>query len=337
MTFRQNKSIQIVFLVVCAMFSGPNSKPGAAAYAAAPHLIKSKVRELSAPTEATSLETASFGVTGLGVFASRLLVLPARNLGLIIDVAFHAGKATRLETFGPLSSQQRLSVVKDPVDWDLVGADLSGGRILLFEAITSSMIEADPSTGKETFRRSVPWDLIKPPADRGGEATHPETAALRLAFKRAWLATSGLHIAGMARMPAAWHAGDQVNYLLATRMIGFPLVQMACSAAEPSSCMIVRKCNLEGAHDLQPSDITGIGVVASQRLVVVGERQNKRLASFHFSSCFHLPRVATYALPTQLKTLTNLTIDAEERLWLTTARPDDYLNASVYFWSKGAW
>ena len=337
MIFRQKSPLQIIFLASCAVFSGLHSWQGGVASAAAPGQAKVTERVLSAPTEATSLETASLAVTGLGVFPSRLLVLPARNPGLIFDLAFHAGKTTRLESFGPLVSQQRLNVVQDPADWDLVGADLSGGRILLFEAITSSMIEADPSTGKETFRRSVPWDLIKPPADRGGEATHPETAALRQAFKRAWLATSGLRISGMARMPAAWHAGAQVNYLLATRIAGFPLVQMACNEAEPSSCMIVRKCNLEGAQDLQPSDITGIGVVASQRLVVVGERQTKRLASFKFSSCFHLPRVATYVLPAQLKTLTNLTIDAEERLWLTTARPDDYLNASVYFWSKGAW
>ena len=295
------------------------------------------VRELAAPTEATSLETATLAVTGLGVFNSRLLILPSRNPGVVIDASFQAGKTTRLETFGPLSSQQRRTVAKDPADWDLVGADLLASRLLLLEGITSTLIEAEPNSGKELLRRTVPWDLIKPPADRGGEATQPETAALRQAFKRAWLATTGLHIVGMARMPAAWQPGTKVHYLLATRVKGFPLVQMGCDAAEPSSCMIERQCHLEGAGDLQTDDITGLGIVAAERLVIVGERRQKRLASFHYTSCYHVPRVATYALPAQLKTLTNVTVDASGRLWLTTAQPDDYLNASVYFWSKGTW
>jgi hypothetical protein len=276
-------------------------------------------------------------VTGLGVFNSRLLILPSRNPGVVIDASFQAGKTTRLETFGPLSSQQRRTVAKDPADWDLVGADLLASRLLLLEGITSTLIEAEPNSGKELLRRTVPWDLIKPPADRGGEATQPETAALRQAFKRAWLATTGLHIVGMARMPAAWQPGTKVHYLLATRVKGFPLVQMGCDAAEPSSCMIERQCHLEGAGDLQTDDITGLGIVAAERLVIVGERRQKRLASFHYTSCYHVPRVATYALPAQLKTLTNVTVDASGRLWLTTAQPDDYLNASVYFWSKGSW
>jgi hypothetical protein len=32
-----------------------------------------------------------------------------------------------------------------------------------------------------------------------------------------------------------------------------------------------------------------------------------------------------------------VTIDPVRRLWLTTALPDDDLNASAYFWSKGTW
>ena len=337
MIFAQKQRLCVLMLGVCTWMLADRASLGAAASVVPTPSSGGTVRELAAPTEATSLETATLAVTGLGVFDSRLLILPSRNPGVVIDASFQAGKTTRLETFGPLSSQQRRTVAKDPADWDLVGADLLTSRLLLLEGITSTLIEAEPSSGKELLRRTVPWDLIKPPADRGGEATHPETVALRQAFKRAWLATTGLHIVGMARMPAAWQPGTKVHYLLATRVKGFPLVQMACEAAEPSSCMIVRQCHLEGAGDLQAEDITGLGIAAAERLVVIGERQQKRLASFHFSSCYHVPRVATYALPAQMKTLTNVTVDASGRLWLTTARPDDYLNASVYFWSKGTW
>ena len=38
---------------------------------------------------------------------------------------------------------------------------------------TLTVHEGDPKTLKSIMRRTVPWDLIVPPRDRGGEATGP--------------------------------------------------------------------------------------------------------------------------------------------------------------------
>ncbi len=223
-------------------------------------------------------------------------------------------------------------------DWRGMAVTADGERALLLDGFEVVLHEASPQAMQWVLSRTPPWDRIRPPRDRGGEATSGETAELRAAFKRAFLATPGLKAAGIAPLPAAWNERKGVtSYLLALRVAKFPLVLMECSVSEPSACQIVRQCLLEGAQDLAPEAVTGIAVSAARRLVLIGDGKGRRLVGFKFTSCLHVARERDYALPKQLKELTNIVVDTRDRLWVTTGRPDDYLKASVYVWPKALW
>jgi hypothetical protein len=72
-------------------------------------------------------------------------------------------------------------------------------------------------------------------------------------------------------------------------------------------------------------------------LIVLADGEHQRLFGFKFDSCYNVPKQAEWQLPIKLKPLTNLYIDAADRLWVTTVTRDDYRNASVFYWPTAAW
>lgn len=326
--------------------------------------------ELPFPPEAHSLETLERSVTAVYAGADRLLVLPFRkNFGLFVPfraAELHAKSAsasahakgqvsspiTRASVFGQLTDGQRLPILADQdlaPDWRGVDEILPeatdahlhpAAKLLLVGGEDFMLVEADASTLKEITRRVVPRDLIKPARDPRGEPTAPVIASLRRSFSKAWGATPGIRVAGLARIPISWKLGhDKRRYLAALRVPKYPLVMVECDLVEPSSCLIARHCNLEGAADLEPISISGIGLSQQdgKRLAVIGDARQHRLHIFNFQSCYHVPRIATLKLPARLRPPTNIHVDQSNGLWITTRRPDDYLNASLYFWPRDAW
>jgi hypothetical protein len=109
---------------------------------------------------------------------------------------------------------------------------------------------------------------------------------------------------------------------------------------EPSACVVARACNVAGLGDLRSEDMVGAGAIErdGKRLVLIGDASRKTLVSFAYDSCFHVARAKyEWVLPARLKEVTNFSVDAEGGLWVGTAAPDDYLNASVYVWRAGSW
>ena len=240
--------------------------------------------------------------------------------------------------FGELNNQSRRYLSPATDSLDLVAADWGKDRILLFDGTSVTIHEIATADFKEVTRRSMPWDLIKPPADRGGEPTRAETAALRARFKIQWLKVPGRKLVGVAPLPLALSKGRHHVYLAATKVAGFPLVEIACGDAEaPSACMITRHCSLDGATELTPSNIAGIAVSEARRMVLVGDARRQLLVGFRYDSCMQVAKVKEYKLPAKLKTVSNLFVDKKDRLWVTTRSPDDYRNASVFFWPPDAW
>lgn len=297
-----------------------------------------EVKVLSFPPEAQTLETLSRSVTALYLDGERLITMPEGQRFAMVS-SFKPQGENREKAFGPLTSTQRLQVVKEesPIpDWR--GIALNEDRILFLDGSEFSWIEAENKGMSEVLRRSIPWDRIRPPRDSRGEPTTIETKQLRLQIKKAWDRVLGLKATGVAAIPASWvGTKGKHTYAIALRIKEFQLVIMECSSKEPSSCMLARQCYLEGVPDLTAEAIAGIGVSTKQKLILIGDRKARMIHIFRFDSCFHVPRVRQLHLPDKIKELNNIHVDHEDRLWLSTKSPDDYLNASVYYWPSHQW
>lgn len=293
-------------------------------------------RQLPFPEPTQALETLSRSVSAVGVDGDRLVVMPREGAYAIVT-PFRPGATTREGVFGKITDSLRQEIGKDDGPFGWAGVYFPAGRVMFLDGLNLALIEADAKTFKEIVRRSIPWDMIAPPRDRGGEATGPETSALRATFRRAFQATPGQKFAGMAPLPDSWKTGKKKQYLAATRIKGFPLVLVECEADEASSCVVARQCYLEGASDLPADQIAGIAINEAKRQVLIGDRKAMKLLGFKFHSCYHVTRRGDLQIPDKIRTLTNIAIDKDERLFLTTEIPDDYHNGSLFFWPKAAW
>lgn len=295
-------------------------------------------RMLPFPDEAHSAELLSRSIMALYQGAGKLLAMP-EGKGFAVVTSFDPGGTTTEKVFGSLTGMQRLTVVKEDLpspNWR--GIDLLPDRALFFDGAALAWTESDPKSLTEILRRSVPWDTIRPPRDPRGEPTAPETKALQATFKRAWTQALDLKASGIARLPPSWvKAGTKRVYAVALRLKGFPLALMECNEAEPSLCQLTRQCYVEGASDLTPGAVTGVAVSHKRKLILIGDQKNHMIHVLRFDSCYHLPRVKRMALPDRLKALNNLFVDEDDRLWVSTAAPDDYNNASAYYWSSAMW
>lgn len=317
------------------------ASPGVAA-GKAKNVPPAKAPELALAPEERTLETLSRGLAAVGVAAGQFVALSSESGAerqAIVGTFDPSGK-TRVATFGKLTDQTRREIFKDgevPYQLDWRAVDLTTTRPLFLDGESLTLHEADPKTFASIMRRSIPWDLAKPPRDTGGEPTTPETELLRGQFKAAFRATLGVKAAGMAPVPPSWGSAKKRNYLMALRVKGFPLALVECDPDESSSCILTRHCRVEGAGDLAPEAIAGVGVRAKDRVVVLGDAKGHRLVYFKFHSCLHVSRRGERGIPGEIKDLSNVMVDADARLWLTTKRPDDYQNASLFYWPAGAW
>jgi hypothetical protein len=327
---------------VCALKSGWLSEARvitaiASIFCATQPCHGAEIKNLSEPPEQQSLESIAPNLSGLFVGQDVLLLVPDSQ-SFFVTAPYRPDATSHVQMFGDLNNQSRRYLPAGADDVDLVAAEWSKDRILLFDGTAATVHEIATVDFKEVTKRSMPWDLIKPPADRGGEPTRVETAALRSRFKMQWLKTLGRKLAGVAPLPLSLSKGRHHVYLAATRIAGFPLVEITCGDGEaPSACMITRQCSLDGASGLTASSISGIAVSEARRMVLIGDALRQKLVGFRYDSCLQVAKVKDYKLPPKLKTVSNLFIDKKDRLWVTTRSPDDYRNANVFFWAPASW
>lgn len=292
-------------------------------------------RELPFPEERASVETVERTIQGVARAADSVFIFP-KNPALVLKAAFAVDGQDRGARFGKLEAQERLTISHaDGAAWR--GLDRIEGRYVLFDGGRLSVVELDDKSFKPIVERSIPWDLIRPPADRGGEATRSETAEAQAAFKRRFLAAPSPKLAGIARVPDSWKIakGKRMGnvYLAATRIEGFPLLQLECRADEASQCMVARFCKLGTPLGIPAEAVAGIGLDEKRRLIVFGDTTAHGFVAYEWRSCFHSPRVkSAWRLPGKVKSLAGFAVDAEGRLWVASDVADDYLNASVYVW-----
>lgn len=247
------------------------------------------------------------------------------------------GKKTREERFGQITDSKRIKLPSILKGSTLVGGVVHNNLLLMLDGVNFRSVVYEYKSGQINSVRSIPWDLIKPARDRGGEPTTPEISKLRKKFYRNVMKTLGLKFSGISKAPESWFPGKRLYFLLASRVPEFPLVAMSCLKDNPSVCQMDRSCFLEGAKGLLPKGISGIAVRKKTREVFIGDRLNHKILKFRFKSCFHVQKTGELILPAKIKELSTITIDEKDRLWVVTQKPDDYFNASVFVWGADGW
>jgi hypothetical protein len=283
------------------------------------------------PAEIQSIETASRSVSGVTLAGDQLIILTSTK-DFLIRLPFT--KENRNSAWGSLENQMRIKPHKEIVDFR--GAHNLETKLLLLDGTKFELHLVDVKRKQHIMSASPSWDLIRPARDSRGEATAPEVSELRRRFATNFPKANSPRFTGLAALPNGWHKTRQgkTQYLLISRIKDFPLTILECDEEEPASCMLTRNCYLEGAAGLKVDARFGIGISVKRRLVVLGDAEANKLWVFKFSSCFHIPKTKTITIPEKIFTMTNLHIDSEDRLWLTTDKPDNYNNSSLYYWDS---
>lgn len=293
-----------------------------------------KVVLLPMPSRDESIETLEPNIQGMTRKGDRLILLP-KDRPLLIQNPYHADGKTRDARFGALTQMKRFDLPKEILKIDPIGAAILGKTILVFDRDQLSLVSL---TANFEFiaQRSLPWDTVRPPADRKGEPTAIEVSRMQAKFKAAFV-HSHQKIAGMAEVPTNWLPGASGfhRFLLATEMRDFPIVTMECREDAPSECALRRACFVSGGGPI--TDVRGIAVDVKRRLIVLGDAANHRLLVYNFSSCFNISYERQLVLPARIKALGGVYIDEDEQLWVSSPESDDYNNASVYVWPYLAW
>lgn len=294
---------------------------------------------LPAPVATQSAETIERHVIAIGRINSGLL-LGTQHERFIFTTPFNPDQTTREGVFGKMVDSKRTTISdKETFDWRAF-FPLSGkheNRVLALDGTRLAFIELDAKNFSEIARRGMPADHIKPPRDRSGEPTTAETKEFRAEFSNAMRKLSGTIVTGAARIPDDWMRNGRTNYLMHSRLPRFPLLLATCSRNEPSQCIVERGCNLEGYKGTPTEQLAGIAIKAEKREVVLGDPIARKLHVLKFDSCFHVPYRSSIGLPDSLKKLTNIFVDEDGRLFVSTDQPDDYLNASLFYWRKDQW
>lgn len=185
-------------------------------------------------------------------------------------------------------------------------------------------------------------DLIRPPGDPRGEPTRSEVAEQRRSFLKAFAKVQQEPdlFAGLAPLPSFWKDRDGSQFLLLLRVPGTPLMTIRCQGKNRNSCQAMRACFVHGLPSHLVEELYGLAVDPVRRELLIGSPGEMRIMRFKAPSCFHVAHLKDeddIALPEQLKDLSNLFVDADRNLWLTTWRPDLYKSASLFRFDPNAW
>ena len=254
----------------------------------------------------------------------------------IVTTPFAAGR-TRTERFGKITDSKRHDAYQDGRDDPAVrGAVVAGNRLLVMNAKRLTMISVFIKDMKETIRRTIPIDLIRPPRDRVGEAPEFEVKEYRAKIKREFAKSDRLPFAGMAALPDAWRKTKN-ELLVLSRMPSFPLIILGCDPDEPSQCKATRGCFTHFPAGVKPQDLRGVATYGKNKWVLVGDPSKRQIHILKYNSCHDVRATRSLKLPDKLKNLRNLWVSESGDLFVVTDEPDWYHNASLYTWPEAVW
>lgn len=294
-----------------------------------PSVLFAKSKELEYPSINQSLETLETALSGVIVEQGKLYLLPYRK-HFYIETPFLGEFGTRESTFGKLSDSKRIKFKElenfGPWQGGFIKKDLLtflDGNMIGFNEINEEF--------KTAIFRGIIYDRIRPPVDHGGNAPEFEVKEFTTNFLHKLRNTKGQKFTGIAVSPS------DNELLLQSRIKNFPLLLLSCDANKVAQCTIKDKCNLFGFDHKRSAFLTGIGFSKKEKIVAIALSDNNEIELYKFQNCYNSKKIASLKLPSKLKTISSLTIDENDRLWVTTTFRDDYNNASLYYWKKEQW
>lgn len=284
------------------------------------------------PTVLRAVHGISLGPDGLYIFGA--------GLSDYVRMPFQPEGKTRVARFGEYTQSERLKVpeTKYPGEWRGILFDQDSKRIL-WDATMLQMVQFVPE--KEKIRviqqTTVPVDMLRPPADRMGEPTAQETVKARAKFKSAYRKIFGLKYTGLTALPSGWMAGKKKNYLMSTRIEGFPLTVLGCDQQDSLTCTMERYCYLEGGPKIGAQDVSGVGVSPKGKIVLVGDAGRHQVHAYRWESCFNVRYIKSLSVPPMVQKLTSLQVDEADNLWLSTGKWENKFDSNLYYWEPSSW
>lgn len=292
--------------------------------------------ELSEPDELHSVMPTQQLISGIHVGKDQIWIFPSKQT-YMIGLPFKPDAKKRSEKFGRVEEQIRIPLVSQGTmpDWRGMFGDQEQQIVWGSESLQLLVLrKKDLGIVRST---SVPLDLLKPALDRGGEATKVEISRLRKSFHSAFIKKSGSRFTGVTEIPATWEKSQERNFLVASTVEGFSLMLMVCAKDDAASCVVTRKCILNGASASLNSHAAGLGVDLERREILIGNEKNNSIEIFKFKSCGDVRHISNLSLPKRMSKIGGLTIDDNARLWVTTGIFDSPFDANIFYWEKKRW
>jgi hypothetical protein len=292
--------------------------------------------ELPIPDENHAAITVERSLSGVFVDEDNAIIFSGTSPDMV-KIPLNLEGKNREEKFGKLTDQKRvpLTDAKYPGKWR--GVFTADERVIAWDASMLQLLLLRSKDFKTISSATVPADLLRPAADRGGEPTHKEIERSRNKFRDASKKIFGIKFTGVMEIPEKWEKGSGRNYVVSSRISEFPLMIMNCRGDDPGTCMITRSCFLEGGPKIQSSAVTGIAVMPESKEILIGNHERNEIDIYKFNSCFDVVWERTLKLPARLPKMSNLTVDPEQNLWVVTKIPDSFTDANLFYWEKEVW
>ena len=127
------------------------------------------------------------------------------------------------------------------------------------------------------------------------------------------------------------------NLLALSYFVDFPLILLSCNSRGLGACMFKKPCKIKGIEKKDAPNLVGLAYSRARKQIVIGNSRSRELSVFKFESCEEIKLITKISMPKELKELTSIDIDEDDNLWISTAEPDPYTNASVYRWNSSDW
>ena len=242
-----------------------------------------------------------------------------------------------LKRFKNTTDTQRWDLPKDINLTAWRGIEKYRDTLILLEGVHLSFGIWSLKDNKELHRFTIPRDLIKSTGDAIGEPTHAEIARNRTRFSQEFdQAKEKPKFVGIKLIPDSIKHQDRVEFLVTTKLPSFALIKIGCTDdADLGSCRIQRVCDLPLTADKKGRAINGLAYSAKRNLFLIAQNDDKLLYGFEYKTCAHIRLVKTIHLPKELKSISQIHVDQDDRLWVTSFDPDDRQDSSVVYFE--AW
>lgn len=207
-----------------------------------------------------------------------------------------------------------------------IGIDSRDAQVMTFDSKMFAM----------NVQNQIILDLPLPPRDPRGEPTKIETANLRARLSRAIKKVVGKPLlAGFTAKPNYIKTSE--SYVVWSNIESFPLFLASCSNKDGVRCQLTRACDVSLSRGLDQAEWSGLAASEQRQRLYVGNRNGNSIEIFRGTACLNMTHEGSIKLPEELGSLRSIFVDTADRLWVTTQKPDNYLNASAYAWDSNDW